>query len=177
MAKIILTRKSILEKEKYGILYFFLSIFAIVGTVVSINAIITMIKDINVNTIITAIFITGVFGIPFGYLIGIKKVLYTVRKKNKIKRGDYTIIVDEIEDLYTTMHGRTSDGADNYCHIRLKRYSAINDKSISIPFKEFKKLQMGDQCILLFTNLNKRPFRVYPGNQYVLDEELETKIV
>lgn len=150
----------------------FLSIFAVCGIIIPFIPFITL-KEININSIISFLVLCCVFGIPFGYFIGIRNVLYSVRVNHSIKSGDFYILEDEIIDFYAT---QDESSPDSHCKIELKIYSEKTNKIIPVKYKVFRKLKKGDKCFLVFVEFSKKPVIVYPGNECYLDAELEMRL-
>ena len=115
----------------------FLSIFAVCGIIIPFIPFITL-KEININSIISFLVLCCVFGIPFGYFIGIRNVLYSVRVNHSIKSGDFYILEDEIIDFYAT---QDESSPDSHCKIELKIYSEKTNKIIPVKYKVFRKLK------------------------------------
>lgn len=149
-----------------------LSIFAFCGIAIPFIPFITL-KEVNTNSIISFFVLLCIFGIPFGYFIGIRKVVYSVRVNHAIKNGDFYILADEIIDFYAT---QDESSPDSHCKIELKIYSEKTNKIIPVKYKVFRKLKKGDQCFLVFVQFSEKPVLVYPGNAYFLDDELKTKL-
>ncbi len=150
----------------------FLSIFAFCGIMIPFIPFITL-KEININSIISFLVLFCIFGIPFGYFIGIRNVVYSVRVNHSIKNGNFYILEDEIIDFYAT---QDESSPDSHCKIELKIYSEKTNKIIPVKYKAFRKLKKGDKCFLVFVQFSKKPVIVYPGNEYFLDDELETRL-
>lgn len=153
-----------------------LSIFALCGFVVPIIPFMVL-KELNTNSLISFAFLMLVFGIPFGYLIGLKNIIKTSRIHSDLENKRFTILIDEIADMMVTKNGRASEMDDSFCELRLRRYSAKKKVTIAISASKFGKLKIGDQCILIFANSEKKPVLVFAGNEYCIDEQLKSYLV
>jgi hypothetical protein len=149
-----------------------LSVFALIGLFIPIIPFLFT-DNIDTNTIISFVFFLLVFGIPFGYFIGLRKIIKTLYKDKCIKNDEFVIVEDTITDLYATSNCAKYDMDDSFCQLTLKYYSEKSGKNVSIPNKIFRKLKEGDKCTLIFVKNIKVPFLVYPGNEYEIDNELK----
>jgi len=152
-------------------------VFALVGIALTLGTLVSLLKDMNTNNLITFIVVTCLFGIPFGYFLGIKKIAFRVKRNAMIKNGQVHFYVDEIVDK--TRLGNTEDFHDHKEYqLTTKAYSEKTGKNVLLPsLKEFRSVKVGDTCILCFTAMSKRPFRVFPGSVYELAEEYKGKCV
>ncbi len=151
-------------------------IFTIVGFLIPF-APFTVNNEINKYSIGYFIMLAIVFGVPFGYVIGLRNIINSYRAKKCIENLDITIMVDKITELYVSNNEDTNGNSDSYSKLELKNYSKKYDKYVSVTFKTFRKLKKGDQCILVFVPFVKKPFFVYPGNKYSLSDELKEKVI
>ena len=166
-----------LLKEEKKSSFIILSIFSVIGIGIIISAMLQMIFDFSTNNLITFLVLTTIFGIPFGYFIGLRKIIYLIRKKQLIKKGNIYIYNDKIIDKQRL--GNTTDIQDKKEYqLTLKDYSGKTRKNVCLKtLKEFNATNVGSDCILVFTKLNKRPFGVFPGELYELDNQLLNKCI
>ena len=73
-------------------------VFAVAGIGLTIGTLVSLLRDMSTNNIITFVVVTCLFGIPFGYFLGIKKVMFRLRRNAMIKNGQVFFYVDEIID-------------------------------------------------------------------------------
>lgn len=176
MNKKIVNLEFLLNEEKKSALIILLT-FSIVGIGITISTFLQMVFDFSTNNLITFLVLTTLFGIPFGYFIGLKRVIYLIRKKQLIKNGDIFIYIDKITDKQRL--GNTTDTQDKKEYqITLKDYSAKTRKNACLKtLKEFNASNVGSNCILVFTKLSTRPFNVLPGDLYELDNQLLSRCI
>ena len=123
------------------------------------------------NLIIFELFIFTIFTLPFGCVVGLRNVIDTLHRISLIKKGKFVILEDTITGIYTgTQSAKYFLNAGN---ISLKKYLR---ERIQITNTEERGLKEGNKCILIFTNIAKKPILVYPGNKYELDVSLQEKI-
>ena len=154
----------------------FLSVFAMVGFLLPFWPLV-VIREINTNSIISFFVLLALFGIPFGYFIGLRNIITTYRMKKHLENENFTILIDSIEEKSTNQYGRTSQMDDSFCVLQLKKYYEKTQKQVTIRAKEFRQVKEGDQCILIFVPSSKAPILVYPGNQYTVADELIGRVV
>lgn len=173
----VITYKSIKNGGDNASVLYILALFAIAGIGFTIYTFTSMIRNPNTNNLITFIVVTSLFGIPFGFFIGIKKIFYCLRKRYLISKGSVIIFIDEIIDK-TDLGNSTEKNYQKQYQLTTKVYSGISNKNVLLTtLKEFNSVKIGDSCILCFTSLSKRPFSVYPCTMYELSDELKEKCV
>lgn len=152
-------------------------LFAVAGIGFTVGTLVSLLKDISMNNIITFVVVTCLFGIPFGYFLGIKKVVFRLKRNIMIKKGQVFFFVDEVIDK--TRLGNTTDSHDHKEYqLTTKVYSEKTRKNVLLPsLREFNSTKIGETCILCFTAMSRSPFRVYPCSIYELADELKGKCV
>lgn len=152
-------------------------VFAVAGIGLTIGTLVSLLRDMSTNNIITFVVVTCLFGIPFGYFLGIKKVMFRLRRNAMIKNGQVFFYVDEIIDK--TRLGNTTDSHDHKEYqLTTRAYSKKTNKNVLLPsLREFNAAKVGETSILCFTAMSKRPFRAFPSAIYELSEELKSKCV
>ncbi len=171
----LLTKQKLLNDLQAGKTIAILYIFTFVGFVIPILPF-WKLQAINANSIKSFILFTLVFGIPFGYFVGIRNIIRTRKLNKAILSGNITIYIDEIKSFRVTKHGTTDDMDDNYCRLVLKKYSSDGKSTVIVSSKEYDSLKKGDTCILIFAPKVKEPILVYPGNEYLVDSTLRSKV-
>jgi hypothetical protein len=172
----LITKEKIVKgsKSKFQIVVF--SICTAVGFLMIILPFL-LTRKLDLNSIsLSAIFFVA-FGIPFGYVIGLRNLLKTIKAQKSINADSYKIVIDKIIDMSTVASGRTSDMDDSFCQLTLQYYSNKTNENVCVSFNEFRKLHIGDRCILVFMNNGNKPTNIYPGNEYFLDQSLAGNII
>lgn len=152
-----------------------LSVFSLCGFVIPFVPFLVL-KTIDANSLISFAFLLLVFGVPFGYLIGLRNIIATARIHSDIKNYRFSVSIDEIVDMQVAINGRASDMDDSYCKLYLKTYSEDKKSTVSVYASTFRKLKIGDQCILVFVKSEKYPVLVFAGNEYCVDKHLNSYI-
>ena len=112
----LITKEKIVKgsKSKFQIVVF--SICTAVGFLMIILPFL-LTRKLDLNSIsLSAIFFVA-FGIPFGYVIGLKNLLKTIKAQKSINADSYKIVIDKIIDMSTVASGRTSDMDDSFCQL------------------------------------------------------------
>ena len=177
MAKIMVDNESIATGGSKKIELPLFGVFTFVGLLVTVCAGVSLLLNRDTNSLITFAVVTGIFGIPFGYLIGFRNIRTIQKRKAMIKNGQVYLYIDEIVDKTHIFNSSEPDDPKEY-QLTTKAYSEKTGKNVLVSnAREFKAAKVGDACILCFTTMSKRPFMVFPGSQYVLSEELQKKCV
>lgn len=116
------------------------------------------------------------FGIPFGYVIGLRHLLKAINEYKSVKANDFKIIIDKIIDM-RTIAGSSKRLDDKYCQFVLEYYTNRTNRNVSVSFGTFKNMRLGDKCILAFLNNSEKPAIIYPGNDYFVDQSLAGNII
>lgn len=169
----IITQNKIIDDyqvKKQKTIYF---IFTLIGIVVPIIPFIYL-KTFDFNSIMSFAFLALVFGLPFGYFIGLKNIIYVHRSNLAIKNNDIFIIESKISDKRMSPYHIRSDDDSKYGQITIQNFNKV----LYISSKEYKIHSEGEKCILVFSKYNKKyPVLRYLGNEYVVDESLKGKIL
>lgn len=128
-----------------------------------------------VNFIATFLFLFLVFTLPFGYIVGLRGLISSIKTYKKIKKNEVYIINDTISKIY--IGGNYAKYGSQLGQIVLKDYSSKTGNRISIGRNEYYGYKQGQRCVLIFSDLNKKPVLVYPGNKYELENSLKEKII
>lgn len=172
----IITHEFIIERLKSTRAISALSLFALSGFVIPFIPF-WVLGGVNTNALISFAFLFLIFGFPFGYLIGLKNIIKTSKIRNDIENKRFSVLVDEIVDTRVSKNGRSSEMDDNFCELYLRRYSEEKGRTVTVRSAEFRKLAIGDQCILIFAESEKRPVLVFAGNNYCIDENLKNRLI
>lgn len=149
-----------------------LSIFSLLGFVIPFIPFF-VIETFDIDAIISFIFLFLVFGLPFGYFMGLRNILNTLKIYRDIKNCNFVIWLDRIADMKVSKNGRASEMDDSYCKLYLEKYSKDKKSTVSVWGSKFLKLKKGDNCTLVFVNSEKYPILVFAGNNYSVDKHLE----
>lgn len=128
-------------------------------------------KGAFINFIIFEMFIFIAFTFPFGIIFGLRHIIDTLIKINKIKKGEFVIVEDTITGVYSS---KIDDDSSKVGTISLKKYVS---ERLYINFVKFRTVKRGNKCVLIFTDITKRPNLCYTGNDLEIDVSLQDKIV
>lgn len=172
----LVTKEKIVKESgnKFEMVVF--SIYTTVGVIMTILPFL-LTRAVNMNSIILCAIFFLAFGIPFGYIIGLRNLIKTVKAQKSINANSFKIVVDKIVDMSIAPKGGESDMNDNSCQLTLQYYSNKTNRNVCISYKEFRNLHLGDKCILVFMNTDKRPDVIYPGNEYFIDQSLAENVI
>ncbi len=148
-----------------------LSVFATVGLVMPFIPF--FVSEItNADAIISFVFLLVVFGIPFGYFIGARNIIKTLKIRSNFKNYKFYISKDVVTDIRVIQRMNEDENLDFYGKLYLEKYSLKKDLAICIDIETFNKISLGDSCILVFCDSSKDPVLVFAGNDYIIDSEL-----
>lgn len=153
-------------------------LFAVVGIAVVLSMLRNLLMDYNTSNLIGFVVFSCIFGGVFGYFLGIRNIIYALRRESLIKRGQFWLVIDEVIEKRYCANGSSGAGFHKDFQLVLKKYTAKTKNRIILRNrKEFNAVREGAPCVLGFTKMNKRPFCVFAGSQYELAPELQSKIV
>ena len=177
MAKKTISAQEIENQGESKLVMAIYALFAVVGFVVVFSMLKNLLQDYNTSNLIGFIVFSVIFGGLIGYFLGIRNLIYAMRRTALLKSGDFWLVIDEVTDKYHSTNG--SDGSYHKdFQLELRKYTAKTNKRLFLRTKkEFDAAKEGDPCILGFTKLSKLPFCVYAGSQYALSPELQSKVV
>lgn len=155
----------ILQGEKYRLQIFLFGIFGVIGIAAIVYPFASA-EEVVPDTIVLAFIMLFAFGIPFGYFLGIRKILRILKTVRLIKNGQYKILEDVLVDVYMGGHGKNSDTDDSYCQFTFKNYSDVTGKNVIVSRSEYDKAQKGDKYYLVFVATQKSPIRCYSQKDY-----------
>lgn len=144
-----------LKEENYIVQLICFGIFMLAGIAVAIYPIVGRLP------LVAAIVIEAGLGIPFGYLLGFRKIKKIIKIISGIKHEQYTVQIDELIDKTMVSGGKNSDTEDTYCQFTFKEYSEKTGKNICVKRTEYTKAKRGDKYYLVFLPLQKEPIRIY----------------
>lgn len=170
----IITHKKIIDDyqaiKTAKIIYF---IFTLIGIVVPLIPFLYL-KTFDFDSIMSFVFLSLMFGLPFGYFIGLRNIINIHRINSSIKNNDIFIIESKITDKRMSPYNVREDDDSRYGQITIQNFNKV----LYISSKEYEVHSEGEKCILIFSKYNKKyPVLKYLGNEYVVDELLKEKIV
>ena len=164
----LITKEKILKDTKRGLK------LMVIFTIAMFLPLLSPLTTANLSTtnlIISEIVIFAIFTFPFGCINGLRNIINTFNKINLIKKGAFVIVEDTITGIYIgTQSAKYFSNAGN---MSLKKYVS---ERLQIRNTEVKGLKEGNKCILIFTDITKKPILDYPGNNYEIDVSLQEKI-
>lgn len=89
-----------------------------------------------------------------------------------IKNGYFQIFIDHVED--TDMRFIEYDP---FCCLCLKEYFDKTQHTVHVSYEDYARARKDMQCMLVFTELNSEPFFVILGNEYKLDNVMQSKLI
>lgn len=171
----LITKEEILKDTKANRQVVIYSIYTAVGVLITFFSLILS-RNFDLDTLIWSIIFFVSFGIPFGYVIGLRHLLKAINEYKSVKANDFKIIIDKIIDM-RTIAGSSKRLDDNYCQFVLEYYTNRTNRNVSVSFGTFKNMRLGDKCILAFLNNSEKPAIIYPGNDYFVDQSLAGNII
>ena len=177
MRKKVISLNDVKDKCESNFVYFIYAIFAVIGVVVVLSMLKNLLQNYNTSNLIGFLVFACLFGGLFGYFLGIRNIVYALRRSTLIKNGEIWFVIDEVTDKYYSTNGSDGSVYKDF-QLELRKYSAKTNKRIFLKNrKEFNNVHKGDSCILGFTKLSKKPFCVFAGQQYELDTMLQDKVI
>lgn len=117
----------------------------------------------NFNGIFQLCFIILLVVVPFGYFLGIKKIIKTSNKINMIKKLNFEIHEKTVIDMTRV----NSDSSNRYCQIVFG-----DSDGIWVSRKKEKEFKIGDICYLFRFKNNEEYFAIYNKKLINLDSKL-----
>ena len=158
----ILTKKLLISELHYYkrivcFLIFFLAATAIFG------AQFCFIKSFDFNTIFQLCFVFLFVFLPFGYFLGLRKILKTRRLLKRIKSNRFKVVEKTVVDIIMQKY----DDTDRYCQIVFGKKDGV-----WVSEKKCKEFNIGDVCYAFYFESNNDAFAVYSAKLYSLDADL-----
>lgn len=155
-----ITSDRMLKEENYIAQLICFGIFMLAGVAVAIYPIVGRLP------LVAVIVIEAGLGIPFGYFLGLRKIIKICKIIKYIKHGEYTVQIDELTSKRMVSGGLHSDTDDSYCQFTFKDYSKRAGKNICVKRTEYDKAKRGDKYYLVYLPIQKEPIRIYPQKEY-----------
>lgn len=140
-------------------------LFTIVGLGVIVYALFNLITNPCINTMVTFFVYSILFGIPFGYVVGIKNLIFEHSLIKKIRQGKYYLFIDEVSDIELIKKTTKGDG-----------FLYFKETKKSIPLfirKGYYSFEIGEKCILLFTADDNKIIKIFRCKDYEASPDLE----
>ena len=162
-----LTKQEIIKKCNYHIQLLCWSIFAICGIGMPLLSLINIeggISFSNPNFIIGSLFMLAFPIIPFGYFLGIRNIIKTLKIITAIKTGNISIIEMKVVDKYEDY---------DKCIVFFDKL----EKGRYFNYSTFKEIRKGNTAYIIFTgkdgDINKKEScGIFLKKNYQLDTEL-----
>ena len=162
-----LTIERFVKEQNYRKQKFLYSIFFFVAMAVFLVEII-LIDDLSFNSLFSLFIVTLFVVIPFGFILGLRKMIMVSQKIKKIKRLELRIEEKKVIDK-TRVH---ADSSNRYCQIVFGE-----DEGVWVSRATDKKIKVGDICYLFYLNDAKNPCAVYGKKYTSLCKEFEEKVI
>lgn len=113
--------------------------------------------------IISACILLCAIIIPFGYFLGLRKIVEVMKSINRIKNNNLFIIESKVVDKTRVI----ADDTKRYCQIIFE-----DNEGIWVSRKINKQIKIGDTCYLIYLKDNDEPSVIYNKKKYKLNDEL-----
>jgi len=164
MKKTIITTEKLLEEGKYYKQLPAYGIFCATGVFFFLISLI-YIKDAK-SLLMGAIFVWLPFLIPFGYFLGIKKIVETKKKIRKVENGEFYILEKLCTDISIVSNKDSSN--DTLLHFG-------ENEGAWVSRSKLKELKEGDVCYVVYLEGNEKPSMIFSQRKYELEETLKSK--
>lgn len=163
----ILTKKRLISELHYYkrivcFLIFFLAATAIFG------AQFCFIKSFDFNTIFQLCFTFLFILLPFGYFLGLRKMLKTIGLLKTIKSNCFKVVEKSVVDIIMLKH----DDTDRYCQIVFNK-----EDGFWVSEKKCTEFNIGDVCYVFYFEGYDDAFAVYSAKLYSLDADLLNRMI
>lgn len=157
-----ITRKRIIKDNNYILALCVHLIFMILGIIITFATPIYT-KRIDMNAIIGTIFLFAVFGIPFGYFMGYKRVRVYLDKIRKLQRGSFQIKTDLLVKKELLMNS-----SDESFLLEFRDWSTETNKVFKATQRKFHSVEENKEYYLLFIDGYVIPDGIYAVEKYEL---------
>lgn len=140
-------------------------LFAIVGLGIIVYALFNLITNPCINTMVTFVVYSILFGIPFGYVVGFKNLIFEHSIIKRIRQGKYYLFVDEVSDIELVKRNTKGDG-----------FLFFKKTKESVPLfirKGYCNFEIGEKCILLFMAEDNKIIKIFRCKDYEPSSDLE----
>lgn len=157
-----LTRKQFIKDQNYISQCIIYILFAIVGIVIT-GFEISLVKTFDFNSMFQLGIITIFVFIPFGIYLGIFKIIVTLIKIKKVKKGMFKIIEREVVDKLKL----DASSRDKYCQILFS-----DTEGMWVSERKDKQIKVGDMCYLIYLSGNDYPCAIYSKRKTKLASDM-----
>jgi len=164
MKKTMITIEKLLEEGKYYKQIPCYIIFCIAGLFMFVVGL--SFADSLKKLLILLVFVGLPILIPFGYFMGIKKLLETYAKINKVKKGYFYIYERKCIDKQVVSNEDTSNDT---------QIIFGENSGAWVDRKKSKEIKVGDVCYVVYLEGNKNPSMIFSQSKYELEESLKAK--
>ena len=165
MKKTIITIDKLLEEGKYYKqipCYFCFCMAGIFMFLVGMS----FVDDIK-KLIVLIIFVGLPFLLPFGYFLGLKKILATYADINKVKKLKFHVYENKCIDKQIVSNKDSSNDT---------QIIFGENSGAWVSRKKSKEIKVGDVCYVIYLEGDKKPSMIFSKSKYELEETLKSKI-
>ncbi len=123
-------------------------------------------RKFDKNSIIGTIFCFIIFGIPFGYFMGLKRVRVYAEKLRKIKNGHYEIKTDLLVKKELLLNG--ADSSNNSFLLEFKEWSSVTKKVFKATHQKYSSVEENKEYYLVFIDGYIDHDGIYSVSEYEL---------
>ena len=152
-----------------------LSVFAVTGILIPFLPLVYF-RSINTNAIISFFFLLIVFGIPFGYFMGIRNILKKKKINNCIQNHKFYITENVVTQKMVIPSHHDEDNLELYGRLYVESYGEKKECNVVVDVTTYKKVKEGDNCILVFVEVEESPVLVFAGNEYMIHYDLQNYV-
>lgn len=167
---------AILKEQRFLSRIFNGLVFTLIGVVASISPLIYL-QSLDANTVIGIAVCVLCFGIPFGFLFGLRRLIPAIAQKKALSKGNFEIYVDVVKSTRMLSQGVKSEKGDYYCQIEFAKYSNVTGNYYAISRRMFNKTNDGDEFYLISLGNIKETIAIFPKKDYELSNGLQEKLV
>ena len=171
-----LTLQMIINRRNFSKRIVSSTVFLFVGVCLTMSPGLAL-KEINANFLIGTGFCFLIFGLPFGFFWGLKKLLETLKEKKAFETMQFKIIEDTVVDMRMMGHSSRENIIDANCQLMFEKYSKVTGKNYIVPQKVFNKTNEGDVFYLVCIGGIEETIEVFNKREFCLDEQLEKLLV
>lgn len=166
MDKKLLSIKTIIRRQRYYAQLFAFSIFFLAGCSFGIGDLIVFTKKFNIASLIIMCMNFIFCFLIFGYYLGLRNIIKTLKCIRKIKNYEFTISRGILKNKTRLPY----DDSNRHCTFH------FDTEDINVPQHEFDKANIGDQFYFLILDGDQFASGIFRTKEYKLDEELMQKL-
>lgn len=163
----VLTKQYFIKEQKYMEQLIAHILFLVAALFFASNVIGTS-NDTQFNRIVSYIFSFFVILLPFGYFLGVSKIVKVLKKVNSVKNNKMYILEKKVIDKTEV----TVDDSGKY-----RQLIFSEDDGIWVNYKQDKQVKVGDICYLFYFSGSLEPCAVYSTKIIELDEDFRKMLV